>query len=116
MSVKTKNIYGKIVISDRTIEKFIARTPVDCYGIVEFVPKGVFDAVRSFLTFRPHNKGVRVKSSGDRINIDVSVVVKFGVSIKAVVESLKESIKYRVERFTGMLVDVININVAAVKL
>ena len=116
MSVKTKNIYGRIIISDRTIEKFIAKTSMDCYGIVEFVPKGVFDAVMSFLTFRPQSKGVRVKSSGDRINIDVSVVVKYGVSIKAVVEALKESIKYKVERFTGMLVDVINVIVAAVKL
>lgn len=116
MAVKTNNIYGRIIISDKTIEKFIARTSMDCYGIVEFVPNGFFDSVLSFLSFRSQSKGVKVKSSGDRISIDVSVVVKYGVSIKAVVESLKESIKYKVERFTGMLVDVINVNVAGVKL
>lgn len=116
MSVKTNNIYGRIVISDKTIEKFIAKTSMDCYGIVEFVPSGIFDSVMSFLTLRSQSKGVRVKSNGDRITIEVSVVVKYGVSIKAVVESLKESIKYKVERFTGMIVDVINVNVAAVKL
>ena len=116
MSVKTNNIYGRIIISDKTIEKFIAKTSMDCYGIVEFVPNGFFDSVMSFLAFRSQSKGVKVKSSGDRITIEVSVVVKYGVSIKAVVESLKESIKYKVERFTGMLVDVINVNVAGVKL
>lgn len=116
MSVKTNNIYGRIIISDKTIEKFIARTSMDCYGIVEFVPNGFFDSVKAFLSFRPQSKGVKVKSNGDRISIDVSVVVKYGVSIKAVVESLKESIKYKVERFTGMIVDVINVRVAAVKL
>ena len=116
MAVKTNNIYGKIIISDKTIERFIAHTSMDCYGIVEFVSGSFVDAVISFLTFRSGSKGVKVKSNGDRISIDVSVIVKYGVTIKAVVESLKESIKYKVERFTGMLVDVINVNVAGVKL
>ena len=114
MSVKTNNIYGKITIAEKTIEKFIAHTSMDCYGIVEFAPVGLLDSV--FSVFNSHTKGVRVKSNGDRMTITVSVVVKYGVSIKAVVESLKEAIKYKTERFTGMLVDVINVNVSGVKL
>ena len=47
--------------------------------------------------------------------IDVCIVVKYGVSVKAVVEALKESIKYKVERFTGMIVDTINVKVTGVK-
>ena len=52
--------------------------------------------------------------AGNRIYIDLAVVVKYGVSIKAVVEALKESVKYKVERFTGMIVDTINVNVTGV--
>jgi uncharacterized alkaline shock family protein YloU len=116
MSVRTNNIYGKIVISDQTIERFIGVVAMDCYGIVEFTPKSVFDSVISFfLRFGSSVKGVRVHSDGDRIFIDLSVIVKYGVSIKAVVEALKESVKYRVERFTGMIVDTINVNVVGVK-
>jgi uncharacterized alkaline shock family protein YloU len=37
------------------------------------------------------------------------------MSIKAVVEALKESVKYKVERFTGMLVDTIDVKVVGVK-
>lgn len=115
MSVRTNNIYGKIVISDKTIERFVARVAMDCYGIVEFASKNLIDSVISFLKFGSEVKGVKVRSSGDRIFIDVSVIVKYGVSIKAVVEALKESIKYRVERFTGMLVDTMNVRVMGVK-
>jgi uncharacterized alkaline shock family protein YloU len=57
---------------------------------------------------------VQVRANGDRIYIDLAVVVKYGVSIKAVVEALKESVKYKVERFTGMIVDTINVNVTGV--
>ena len=115
MSVKTNNIYGKIVISDRTITRFISNVAMDCYGIVEFAPKNVLDAVISFLTYGSDVKGIKVRSSGDRIFIELSVIVKYGVSIKAVVEALKTSVKYKVERFTGMLVDVIDVRVMGVK-
>ena len=115
MSVKTNNIYGKIVISDKTIERFVAHVAMDCYGIVEFASRNVFDSIISFLKFGSEVKGVRVHSTGDRIFIDVSVIVKYGVSIKAVVEALKESIKYKVERFTGMLVDTMNVRVMGVE-
>ncbi len=115
MSVKTNNIYGKIVISDKTIAKFVSNVAMDCYGIVEFAPKNILDAVVSFLTYGSDVKGVKVHSSGDRIFIDMAVIVKYGVSIKAVIEALKESVKYKVERFTGMIVDVINVKVMGVK-
>ena len=115
MSVKTNNIYGKIVISDKTVEKFVFRVAMDCYGIVEFIPVNLLDSIISFFKFRSEVKGVKVRTSGDRITINLSVIVKYGVSIKAVVEALKESIKYKVERFTGMIVDSINVNVMGVK-
>ncbi len=115
MSAKTNNIYGRILISDSSIERFVSRVAMDCYGIVEFVPKNLVDSIVSFFKFGSEVKGVKVHSVGDRISIDVSVIVKYGVSIKAVIEALKESIKYKTERFTGMIVDVINVNVKGVK-
>ncbi len=115
MSVKTNNIYGRISISDSTIERFVKTVAMDCYGIMEFVPKNLTD--RLAVAFKSRGtKGVKVRSVGDRMTISIYVVVKYGVSIKAVVEALKESIKYKTERFTGMIVDVINVNVTGVKL
>lgn len=115
MSVKTNNIYGKIVISDSTITKFISQIAMDCYGIVELAPRSPFESVFGFLRFSSNVKGVKVHSKGDRIFIDIAIIVKYGISIKAVVEAIKESIKYKVERFTGMLVDTINVKVLGVK-
>ena len=36
------------------------------------------------------------------------------MSVKAVVDALKESVKYKVEKFTGMIVDSINVKVVDV--
>lgn len=115
MSVKTNNIYGKIIISDKTIAHFVNRIAMDSYGVVRFAPKSAFDSFVSFLRFGSKVKGVKVRTSGDRISINVSVVIKYGVSIHAVVEALKEGIQYKVENFTGMVVETINVRVVGVE-
>lgn len=115
MAVKTNNIYGKIIITDKTIANFVSHIGLDCYGIVDFEHKGLMDAIGCWLKFGKDIKGVKIHTWGDRITIDVSVIVKYGVSIKAVVEALKDSVKYKVERFTGMIVDCINVNVKGVQ-
>lgn len=115
MAVKTNNIYGKILVSDNTIERFVSHVAGDCYGIVAFVPSSFWDRIVGFFRFRNYVAGVKVRTEGDRIFISVAVTVKYGVSIKAVVDALKTSIKYRVEKFTGMIVDTMNVKVMGVE-
>ena len=112
MSVNTSNAYGKITISDMVI----AKAAMECYGIVETVSRRFTDSLSELFKREPQGRGVKVTTNGDRIYIDVYVIIKFGVSINAVAESLKESVKYRVEKFTGMIVDTVNVNVIGVKL
>ena len=45
----------------------------------------------------------------------MQIILKYGVSINAVAESVRRSVKYNVEQFTGMIVDSVNINVVGVK-
>lgn len=116
MSVNTNNAYGKISISDLAIAKVASFATMESYGIVKTVSRRFTDSLAEFLKKDVGGRGVRVTSSGNRIYIDVYVVVKYGVSINAVAESLKEAVKYKVEYFTGMIVDTVNVNVIGVKL
>ena len=116
MSVNTSNPYGKISISDLAIAKVASHTAMEGYGIVEMVSRRFTDSLSELLKKDSGGRGVKVTTSGNRIYIDLYVVIKYGVSINAVAESLKESVKYRVEKFTGMIVDTVNVNVIGVKL
>lgn len=116
MSVNTSNAYGRISISDLAIAKVACQTAMESYGIVELVSRRFTDSLSELFKKDAGGKGVKVTTSGNRIYIDVYVVMKYGVSINAVAESLKEAIKYKVERFTGMIVDTVNVNVIGVKL
>ena len=116
MSVNTNNAYGKISISDLAIAKVASHTAMESYGIVEMVSRRFTDSLAMLLKKEGNGRGIKVTTSGNRIYIDVYVIIKYGVSINAVAESLKEAIKYKVEVFTGMIVDTVNVNVIGVKL
>ena len=116
MAVNTSNVYGKISISDAAIAKVAKNAALECYGIVETVSHRFSDSISELLKKQPAGRGIKVVTSGDRIFIDVYVVIKYGVSINAVAESLKEGVKYKVEKFTGMIVDTVNVNIVGVKL
>ncbi len=116
MSVSTSNAYGKISISDLAIAKVASQAAVESYGIVDTVARRFTDVLAELLKKDAGGKGVKVVTLGNRIFIDVSVLMKYGVSIEAVAESLKEAIKYKVEKFTGMIVDTVNVNVVGLQI
>ena len=116
MSVNTSNAYGQISISDLAIAKVASHTALESYGIVEMVSRRFTDSLAQLLKKESGGKGVKITTSGNRIYIDVYVIIKYGVSINAVAESLKEQVKYKVEKFTGMIVNTVNVNVIGVKL
>ena len=59
--------------------------------------------------------GINVTINDNAIEIDFHVIVSYGVSISTVADNLIESVKYKVEEFTGMPVEKINIFVEGVR-
>ena len=62
------------------------------------------------------NHGINVTLDEDnKITIDFHMIVAYGVSILTISENLMETVKYKVEEFTGMQIDKINIFVEGVR-
>ena len=115
MAVSTENSNGVITISDEAIALVVGHTALDCYGVVDLVARCVFENIRELFKKRSKSRGIKILTIGDRIHIDLDIILKYGVSMNAVAESVRRSVKYNVEQFTGMIVDAININVVGVK-
>ena len=115
MAVYTSNNYGKITISNEAIANVAGFYALDCYGVVDLVSRNLSDSINDLFRKNYYSKGVRVSTYENRITLELNVILKYGVSINAVAESLKKSVKYSVESFTGMIVESINVNVIGVK-
>ena len=118
MAVSTNNAYGIISTSDLAIARVVAHTAAESYGIVAVASpdRRLSKSLSKMVKKEEWGRGVKVTITANRIYVDVSVVIKYGVSIEAVAESLKEAVKYKVEAFTGMIVNVVNVNVIGVTL
>ena len=116
MSVSTKNYYGDIEISSDAIAAVAGFATLECYGVVDLVQKKLSKSICTLFKKHPYTKGIIVNNNNDnRIFIDIYCILKYGISLSAVAESLKKTVKYTVEDFTGMIVDTVNVHVVGVR-
>lgn len=107
---------GTITVSSDVIAKYAGTVAVECFGIVGMAAVNMKDGIYRLLKKENLTHGIQVTISEDnRIKIDFHVIVAFGVSISAVTENLISNVKYKVEEFTRMPVDKINIYLEGVR-
>lgn len=107
---------GVITIEPEVVAKYAGTVAVECFGIVGMAAISMKDGLVKLLKKESLTHGIQVEISDDnKIAIDFHVIISYGVSISAVCENLVSNVKYRVEEFTGMDVDKINIYVEGVK-
>ena len=112
--VLTTNM-GEISISNDVIAFYAGLQALECFGIVGMAAVNVGDGLVKLLKGDNVSKGVWVNVKDNRLSIDYHVIVAYGVSIMAVSENLRENVEYKLEKFTGMSVDKINIYVEGVR-
>ena len=112
MAVKTSNKYGKITVSDEAVAMCAYHAASECYGVAALVSRGL-SSITSLLGKNKNTRGIRVTTVDSKIFIDVFVILKEGVLVDAVIDSLRSVVTYSVESFTGMRVINVNVNVVA---
>ena len=107
---------GIITIDPEVIAKYAGSVAVECFGIVGMAAVSMKDGLVKLLKKESLTKGIQVGISDEnKITLNFHVVVAYGVSILAVTDNLISNVKYKVEEFTGMSVDKINIYIEGVR-
>ena len=107
---------GIVTISSDVIAKYAGSVAVECFGIVGMAAVSMKDGLVKLLKKESLTHGIQVEISEDNgITLNFHVIVAYGVNIISVSDILKENVKYKVEEFTGMEVDKINIFVEGVR-
>ena len=108
--------YGKILIDEEVIATYAGSVAVECFGIGGMAAVNMKDGLVKLLKRDYLTHGISVIIEADnQITIDFHVIVAYGVSINTVSENLIDTVKYKVESFTGMNINKINIYVEGVR-
>ena len=106
---------GEITINTDVIATYAGSVAVECFGIVGMAAVNMKDGLVKLLKKDSLKHGINVTLNENKISLDFHVIVAYVVSIRAVSDNLIANVKYKVEAFTGIEVENINILVEGVR-
>ena len=108
MDCKFKTELGLVTVNDEVLVRVAGYAALDCYGIVGMASKRSTDGIVQLMGRENLGRGVKV-------DIDLFIIVEYGISISAVAASIIETVKYKVEHLTGISVGRVNVCVEDIR-
>lgn len=116
MECKITNDLGTIYISDDVMLKVAGYAALECYGIVAMSSKRAKDGLVEWLGRENLTKGIQLRNVGDKLDIDLFIIVEYGISISEVCKTIVETVRYKLESMTGIKVRNVNISVEGMRI
>jgi uncharacterized alkaline shock family protein YloU len=109
------NPIGNVFVSHRAIATVACQSALGSYGVVGLAPKNFVDGLTNVILKDPSH-GVDVRYDGTRIDIDVYVVIEYGIRIKSVAATIAHQVQYQVENTFGLPVDHVNVHIRGLRI
>ena len=106
---------GNVSIDNEVIAQYAGSVAMECFGIVGMAGINVKDGLVKLLKMDSMTRGINVSIKNNKLTLNFHVIVAYGVSILAVTDNLISNVKYKVEEFTGIEIEKINIFVEGVR-
>ncbi len=115
MVAKIKNENGRIIISEKVITTLAAQSASETYGIVGLAAQNMKDGLFELLGVDNNARGVKVEVEGDKVDIELTVIMEYGVRIAIVAENIIDKVKFNIESNTNLKVNSVNIIVQGIR-
>ncbi len=115
MGTEIINEKGTIRISNTVIAKLAGYIATQCYGVVGMCTKSSKDGISGLLKKENMDKGIKVKTENNVIELSLFIIVEYGLNIGTIGETIRNNVKYNIEKMTGMEVSDVLINVEGIR-
>lgn len=116
MTIKLNNEKGTVIVGEQVIAAIAGMAAIDSYGIVGMASMHqIKDGISELLKKENLSKGIEVIAKEDNIQINLHIVVSYGIKISEVAQNVQEKVKYVLENHIGIKVDEVNVIVQGVK-
>jgi len=112
-TIETK--YGEIVLTEEFLTDLAGNAAINCFGVVGMANKSPVDAVFSLICQDRLSRGIKVRTDGMFVDIDLHIVVSYGTNITTIVNSIAHRIRYIFDSMCGLTVRDINTFVDGMK-
>ena len=115
MAVEKITDFGSINIANEAIASLAGGVVTESYGVVGMASRNILrDGIAELLNKENYAKGVNVRVTNVGLEIDVYIIVSFGVRISEVVSEVQKNIKYTLEKTLQQDISAVNVFVQGV--
>jgi len=116
MTIDKSTPYGGINISIEAIATIAGNAATECYGVVGLASKSsIRENIAELLKSDAYSKGVHVLKTKDTYEVDVYIVVAYGLKITEVVSQVQKKVKYVLGKTFDLNFKAINVYVQSLK-
>lgn len=107
---------GKIHLSEDYLQKLIGQAVTSCFGVVGMVPSGGKQRLFSLFSKKEQlSRGIIIKGDAQTLNIELHIIVSYGMNINAIAQSIVHKVQYTVTEATGIKVGKVTVKVDGIK-
>lgn len=106
---------GLIQIDKGVIARYAGSAAVECVGVVGMASVNVKDGMIRLLNKDNLGHGVSVNMHDGKLRIGLHIIVAYGVSIRVVAHNLIDNVRYKIEEYTGLKVENVQVYVESVR-
>ena len=115
MILRTDGGYGEVTVSNAVVAQVAGQAASRCYGVVGMASqKALKDGLYELLKRENYSRGVIVEDGETGINVDVYIIVGYGMKISEIVYEVQKKVKYVLETTLDIEISAINVYVQGV--
>lgn len=116
MTIERFTKLGNIAISSEAVAMLAGGAVMECYGVVGMASQKLLkDGFAELLKRDNYSKGVVVSKNEEGYEIDLYVILTYGIRISEVVTSIQEKVKYTLEKTLEQSFTKVNVYVQGIK-
>ena len=105
---------GQVQIADEVIAVIAGLAATEVEG-VQKMSGNITNEIVSKLGMKNLSKGVKVSIDGEQVDVDLNLILQYGVSIPKTSREVQEKVKGAIETMTGLTVGEVNIRIAGIQ-
>ncbi len=116
MSIQKETELGSIKISEDAIATLAGGVVTESYGVVGMASQKILkDGLAELLGKENYSKGIVVRENEKQLELDLYIIVGYGVKITEVVYEVQKKVKYVLEKTLEVKFKAVNVYVQGVR-
>lgn len=106
---------GQVQIADEVIAVIASIAATEVEGVAK-MSGNITSEIAAMVGMKNLSKGVKVRIDEDKVDITISLIMDYGVSIPAVSREVQDRVKNSIENMTGLEVSEVNVRIAGIQM